>query len=130
MLFVVIIFTVFGLVNRDNRVRITGGEGCGTLPGAEEIYPSVMYNGTIYYWKQMAGPVTQLPKGISPEGYEFTGSIEYTDSGKLTEDMQFTAAFEASGKLFVNEEEKDRVCICLTTYWLDNSYVIFTTEKP
>lgn len=130
LLIILIIFSLFGVVNKTNRVRIAGGDDCGTLPGADEIYPSVMYQGTIYYWKQMAGPVTKLPQGILPDGYEFGGSIEYTDSGEITEELQFTATFDASGKLFYKEEEPDRVCICLTTYWLDNCYVIFTTEKP
>lgn len=102
--------------------------GC-TLPGATEINPAVMYNDTTYYWKNMAAPACKMPQGELPQGYKYTHDIEYVDTGKLTENYQFTATFSASGKLYVNEEDPNNVCICITTFWLKDAYVIFSKEK-
>ncbi|MDP4090224.1 MAG: hypothetical protein Q8930_13255 [Bacillota bacterium] len=97
----------------------------GTLPGAEKIYPAVMCKGRVYNWKRMAGPENKLPQGELPGGYEYVGDIEYNDTGKLVKDFQFTAVFNASGKLYFNADEPNNVCICITTDWLSDAYVIF-----
>jgi hypothetical protein len=126
LILILTIFAIFSIINRSNdEVRIAGGDNYGTLPGADEIYPAVMYQETIYYWKQMAGPVTKLPQGELPAGYEYVGDIEYTDTGEMKKDLQFTAVFEGSGGLYYNSEYPDKVCLRLTTYWLDQAYVIF-----
>ena len=100
----------------------------GTLPGADKIYPAVMYKGIVYYWNGMAGPESKLPKGELPKGYEFVGNIQYINSVKLTNDFQFIATFNSTGKLYYNANI-NKVCICITTYWLDNAYVMFSTQK-
>jgi hypothetical protein len=99
-----------------------------TLPGADKIYPAVMYQGSIYRWKQMAGPVTKLPQGELPEGFEYAGDIEYVNTGELTKDFQFTAVFDATGQFYFSKNDPDSVCICITTYWLDQAYVMFTLQ--
>lgn len=98
--------------------------GC-SLPGALEINPAVMYDGDIYYWKCLAGPASKLPQGELPKGYKYVGDIEYNNKGKLTKDFQFIAKFKATGQLYYNIDDPNTVCICITTYWLDKTYVLF-----
>jgi hypothetical protein len=100
-----------------------------TLPGSIEINPAVMYNGNVYYWKKMAGPANELPEGKLPQGYEYVGDIEYTDTGKLIKDYQFIATFYATGELFINQDDTNNVCICISTFWLKNAYVIFSMNQ-
>jgi hypothetical protein len=100
----------------------------GTLPGATEINPAVMYNGSIYYWNSMAGPVNKLPQGILPKGYEYVGDIKYNSDEKLTQDLQFIAKFEATGQLYYSKNDPDNVYICITTFWLDDAYVKFSSQ--
>lgn len=98
----------------------------GSLPGADKIYPAVMYNDNIYYWRRLAGPAVKVPQGELPPGYEYVGDINYADSGQLTEDYQFTATFSATGKLYYKKDDPQTVCICINTFWLKDSYVIFS----
>lgn len=102
--------------------------GGSTLPGATDINPAVMYNGNIYYWESMAGPSYKLPQGSLPKGYENVGDIIYSSSENLTEELQFTATFDATGQLYYNKDNPDNVYISITTYWLENAYVKFSKK--
>lgn len=102
--------------------------GQPTLYGANEIYPAMMYDGKIYKWDKMAEKTSKIPQGILPEGYDYVGDINYVSTGKLTEDFQFIAKFEAKGQVYFNKNDPGNLYICITTDWIDNSYVIFTTE--
>lgn len=124
----VIVVSMMHYIVKSNEYDPTFPFKYGTFPGVGNINPSVMYNGAIYYWKEMAGPVDKLPQGELPEGYKYVDNIKYVDTGKLTKDFQFIATFNATGKLYYNSNEPNKICICITTSWLDNAYVIFSTH--
>jgi hypothetical protein len=99
-----------------------------TLPGAAERYPALMYNGNIYYWKHMSATQDNLPKGELLSGYQYVGDIEYVDKQTPEKDFQFVAKFKATGALYAKKDQPKDVCVCLTTDWLDQSYVIFSLK--
>ena len=99
-----------------------------TLPGADKINPAVMYNDTIYYWNHLAGPADKVPQGELPKGYQYVGDIEYVNIGELAKNFQFIAAFKAFGQLYFNSNDPNNICICITTDWMKNSYVIFSSQ--
>jgi hypothetical protein len=109
-----------------NNQMMTSGEP--TLYGSSEIYPSLMYDEKIYTWTKMAEITSKYPKGVLPDGYNYVGDITHESTGKLTENFQFVAKFEAEGQVFYNHNNLSNLYICITTDWLDNSYVIFTTN--
>lgn len=121
LMVVIVVPRIHGNINSNEE------SGC-TLPGAGKIYPAVMLNESIYNWDHMAGPITKLPEGQLPKGYEYVGDIEYTNTGKLNKDFQFIATFNATGQLYYNIHDSNNLCICITTYWLDNAYVIFSKK--
>lgn len=113
-------------LNHTNTNSISETEG--TLPGATEINPAVMYNGTIYYWEKLAWLNSKGRQQSPPEGYQYVGDIQYIDGDKLEQDFQFIAKFNASGQVFYSKDTPDSVYICITTYWLKNTYVIFKKQ--
>lgn len=125
---IIIIISVHFILLKNAKEKLSMQVG-NTLPGATEINPSVMYNDTVYSWKQMSGPITKLPQGELPDGYEYVGDIQFVNTGKLERNFQFIAKFSATGKLYYNEDLPDQICICITTDWLDNAYVLFHVKE-
>jgi hypothetical protein len=89
------------------------------LPGADEIYPAVYLNGQSYYWKRL------FQLNYLPDEYRLIGNIVFIAGDAPKEDLQFTAAFNASGKAYYDDAEPDKIVICLTTAWMADQYVIF-----
>ena len=119
----VAIVLVICLAVRNNSDLLKMGP---TLPGADEINPALMYSGSVYYWKNISGTANNMPKGELPSGYQYVGDIQYVDKQKPEQDMQFVAKFKATGKLYAKKDEPKDVCVCITTNWLNQSYVIFS----
>lgn len=129
-------FLVFGasggsVDNSDNSSDVVnvdpGGEEilwgpCPTLPGADEIYPTIMVNGKLYEWKQGRAVIDEwdLPKGCV-----YRGKIYYMPGKTVPEaNQEFVSAFNTSGLIFIDPEE-DLVYLQITTSWLDRKFVIF-----
>lgn len=101
--------------------RIVGK--CPTLPGADEIYPTIMVNGKLYEWKSGYAFIDDY--WDFPKGCVYCGKIFYMPGKTVPEDNQeFVSVFKVSGLIFTDPEE-DLVYLELTTDWLDRKLVIF-----
>ncbi len=104
----------------------TGGTGTGilagdpTLPGALEIYPTVMVNGKLYEW----GEVGYNRDGI-PEGSVYYGELTHVEGETPSGDGEFVSVFSVSGQIYTAPQDDTVVYLCLTTEWLDNTVVVF-----
>lgn len=113
--------TVIAVVVHNNSEASRRG---GTMSG--DMNPALMYNGNIYDWKHMSATAQNQPKGELPSGYQYVGDIQYVDKQTPEKDLQFVAGFKATGQIYANKDQPQNVCVCITTDWLDQSYVIFS----
>lgn len=93
--------------------------GCVLLPGADEIYPTVMVNGELYEWLLGRALIDELPVGSV-----YCGKIYHTSKATPENDCEFASVFSVSGRIFT-DPDKDLVYLELTTDWLENQIVIF-----
>ncbi len=93
--------------------------GCTLIPGADEIYPTIMVNGTLYEWLFGKAIIDELPVGST-----YYGKIRHTDGTTPEKDREFVSTFSAEGRIFV-APDKDLLYIELTTDWLEKRLVTF-----
>ena len=91
----------------------------GVLPGDNEIYPTIMVDGTLYEWLLGIALIDELPVGST-----YYGKINHTNATTPENDCEFVSVFPASGRIFV-DPNKDLVYLELTTDWLEKQLVIF-----
>ena len=94
-------------------------EGCTVLPGSDEIYPTIMVDGTLYEWLLGKALIDELPVGSI-----YYGKIKHTNGMTPENDREFVSVFQASGRIFVDPNE-NLVYLELTTDWLEKQLVIF-----
>ncbi len=94
--------------------------GGNTLPGALEIYPTVMVNGKLYEW----GEVGYNRDGL-PEGSVYYGELTHVEGETPGSDGEFVSVFSVSGQIYTAPQDDTVVYLCLTTEWLDNTVVVF-----
>lgn len=95
----------------------------GTLPGAEEIYPTVMVDGELYEWHKGAAICNELP-----EGNELYGVIKHITKEIPESNCEFASVFDAEGEIYT-VSGSDSIYLKLTTSWLDNVIVKFDLVK-
>lgn len=93
--------------------------GCMLLPGGDEIYPTILVNGTLYEWRFGKAIIEELPAGSV-----YYGKIFHAKGTTPVYDRNFVSVFPASGRIFVDPNE-DLLYLELTTDWLENTIVIF-----
>lgn len=99
-------------------IESNGNIGCA-IPGADEIYPTIMVNGTLYEWLLGKALLDDLPVGST-----YYGQINHSSGTTPENDCEFVSVFPASGRIFV-DPDKDLVYLELTTEWLEKQLVIF-----
>ena len=95
------------------------GEHCG-LPGAAEIYPTVMVDGEFYEWDSICKKL--------PEDCLFYGEINQTRETIPKNNCGFVSVFWAAGEIYTTSDTSC-VYLKLTTDWLDNTVVKFDFVK-
>lgn len=99
--------------------------GCPLLPGADEIYPTIMVNGKLYEWKRRRTPDDSYAIIDSlPIGSVYNGELYHIGGSMPENDREFVSVFTASGRIFV-DPNGDRVYLELSTEWLDKKIVVF-----
>lgn len=93
--------------------------GVGTLPGADEVYPTVMVDGKLYEWRKGRAVCDALP-----ETCVYYGQVKYVGRNSPKNDCEFTSTFIANGDIY---KAQDDACIyiCLTTDWLVDTVIVF-----
>lgn len=114
--------TVNSAQNRNNSIEsnVIGGS---TLPGADEIYPTIMVNGTLYEWRFGVALVDELPIGST-----YYGKINHTNGTVPENDCELVCTFAASGRIFTDPGE-DIIYLELTTSWLEKQLIIFEPQE-
>lgn len=95
--------------------------GC-TIPGADEIYPTIMVDGTLYEWHLGVALIDELPVGST-----YYGKIKHTDRTTPENDRELVSVFNASGRIFIDPVE-DLIYLELTTDWLEKQLIIFEPQ--
>jgi hypothetical protein len=98
----------------------TAGNTTGTLPGADEIYPTVMVEGRFYEWRRGAAICSELP-----EGCVYYGELVHIEGETPNDNKEFVSVFSASGQIYTVPQTDNVVYLCLTTDWLENTVVAF-----
>ena len=93
----------------------------GTLYGADQVYPTVMVDGTLYEWHR--GSAVAL-SGL-PEGSEYYGAISHTDAETPTKDGEFASLFPVSGAIYTVPGDDTVVYLQLKTDWMEDTVVRF-----
>ncbi len=114
----IIVFTLIpGTVFRAVKNEINAE---GTLPGALQIYPTVMVNNHLYEWRKGAAIVKELPDDIV-----LYGNITHAEGNTPQNNCEFVSVFDVAGEIYTVENNSDSVYLKITTEWLDNTIVIF-----
>ena len=95
----------------------------GTLPGDSEVYPTVMVNGQLYEWRKGVAICDEIP-----EDCLYYGKLIYVEKNSPENDCEFSSTFSASGDIYTMSDS-DSVYVCISTEWLNNTFVIFDAVK-
>ncbi len=93
-----------------------------TLPGAMEVYPTVMVNDRLYEWHR-GKAVNRVP---SIEGSVYYGDLIETGGHTPHENGEFAALFSASGQIYTLPDDEDIVYIKISTDWMEGVFVKFS----
>ena len=101
--------------------------GC-TLPGALEIYPTVMVGNNKYEWRRGAAICEALP-----ENCEYYGKVNHVEDADAPENnCDFVSVFTVSGQIYTVPGDYETVYLCLTSDWmedwLNNTIVVFDLQ--
>lgn len=92
----------------------------GTLPGALEIYPTVMVNDHLYEWRKGAAIIKELPEDVV-----LYGDIIHVEGNAPQNNCEFVSTFDATGEIYTDENNSNLLYLKITTEWLENTFVIF-----
>lgn len=96
----------------------------GTLPGALEIYPTVMVNNHLYEWRKGAAIAKELP-----DDTVLYGDITHVEGNAPQNDCEFVSTFDVTGEIYIIENNSNLVYLKITTEWLEDTIVIFDLVK-
>ena len=100
----------------------------GTLPGADEIYPTVMVNGECYEWRRGVA-LLQADEETFINSRDYYGDITKVEGKSPENDCEIVCVFDAAGTIYTDPKNKDVIYLKLTTDWLDDKVVIFDKIK-
>ena len=92
----------------------------GTLPGALEIYPTVMVNNHLYEWRKGSAIVKELP-----DDTVLYGDITHVEGNTPQNNCEFVSTFDVTGEIYTIESNPNLVYLKITTEWLEDTIVIF-----
>ncbi len=93
--------------------------GAGTLPGADEVYPTVMVDGKLYEWRRGKAVCDALPENCA-----YYGQVIHVGGNSPEGDCEFASTFLVDGDIYTIQEG-ECVYICLTTDWLVDTIIVF-----
>ena len=107
---------LIGCEEREER-SVSGGP---TLPGADEIYPTIMVEGELYEWRQGRAILEELPSNLT-----YYASIEHINEETPVENNQLVAAFDVTGDIYTMVDDNSCVYLVVSTDWMDEAVVVF-----
>ena len=125
LLCVIIGGTILKIKRSNHEERI--GESSGTIPGADEIYPTILIDGNYYEWKRGRAILMDYagrPLPLSGET-EYYGEIIHTDNDYPTMDKELVCTFNVTGSVYINPKEKSSIYLVISTDWMTDTVVVF-----
>lgn len=122
LLLAVIFVTVLGIVIWESMSEPREQNSC-TLPGADEIYPTVMVDGKLYEWRKGSAICDEIPVD-----YSSYGTLTHVKKNSPENDCEFASTFEVSGEIYAKSGE-GCVYLRLVTEWLDQTVVVFDLKE-
>jgi len=123
------------ILDYENNPLNSGRGFHGTFPNG--LRPMIMVNGKHYRWANRSvklninGSQVYLQGGkhsFLPEGFAAIGEISGITEEVPSKELQFRAAFKASGTVFTNEQTPEVVYIRITTDWCTDDYIRFVSD--
>lgn len=94
-----------------------------TMPGWDEVYPTVMVDGKLYEWRKGRAICLDVP-----EDCVYYGQVIHVVEKHPKNDCEFASVFNISGDIYVCPSD-GCVYICVTTYWMKDTFVVFDPVK-
>lgn len=108
----------------ENSGGVSGGP---TLPGADEIYPTVMVNGSLYEWRRGRAILDEVPEGAA-----YYGPVDHIAGKTPEKDGEFASAFAVTGEIYYWPKKPsipEASCVYLVLSsgddWLEETVVAF-----
>lgn len=123
------------ILDYENNPLNSGRGFHGTFPNG--LRPMIMVNGKHYRWANRSAKLHKEGSKVYhqsgartflPEGFTAIGEISGITEEVPSEELQFRAAFEASGTVFTNEQIPEVIYIQITTPWCTDDYIRFVTD--
>ncbi|MBR4780611.1 MAG: hypothetical protein IK014_04550 [Lachnospiraceae bacterium] len=118
---------VFPLISTTNDV-----EPGSTLPGADEIYPTVLVDGVCYSWrigKAIININTTDGSFAEPDQYledkYYYGEIVNGNASVPENDRELVCSFDVSGSIYTDPNDEDVVYLKISTDWMKDAVVVF-----
>ena len=96
--------------------------GC-TLDGAMEVYPTVMVDGKLYEWRKGRAICVTVPEDLV-----YYGQVTHVVEKHPKNNCEFASVFNLSGDIYICPSD-GCVYICVTTYWMKDTFVVFDPVK-
>ena len=103
-----------------------------TLPGADEIYPTILVDGECYQWRR--GRAVMNEDAANHTDYDpndflkdmvLYGEIIKGDGDHPELDRELVCAFDASGFIYLDPNDENVVYLWLATDWFEDSVIAF-----
>lgn len=103
-----------------------------TLPGVDEIYPTVLVDGEIYQWRMGRAVMNEDVEGHStydPQEFlqdmECYGEIIKGSGDHPEQDRELVCVFDASGSIYLDPNDEKVIYLWLTTDWFEDGVIAF-----
>ena len=115
-----IIFSLIAFIFLLTGCGSSSESGKPTLPGADEIYPTVMVNGELYEWRYGRAIQDKLP-----DSSNYEADIEHSNEKIPTENYEFVSTFDVTGGIYTIPDDNSCVYLLLSTDWFQEGVVAF-----
>lgn len=90
------------------------------LPGADEIYPTVMVNGELYEWRKGRAIQDKLP-----DSSNYEADIEHSNEKVPVGNYEFISTFDVTGEIYTVPDDNSCVYLLISTDWFQEGVVAF-----
>ena len=119
-----VVMTACGQTSGNNNLQVDSG----TLPGEDEIYPTIMVDGDLYEWRK-GRAIVETDEEAFINSMDYYGDIIKVDKRTPENNCEIVCVFDVAGAIYTDSNDKDVVYLKLNTEWLDDKTVIFDRVK-
>ncbi|MBR7089854.1 MAG: hypothetical protein IKI46_05110, partial [Lachnospiraceae bacterium] len=121
------LLSLLGCANAQDEIGF-----CPTLPGADEIYPTILVDGDCYQWRR--GRAVMNEDVVNHANYDpeiflkdmvLYGEIIKESGDHPEHDRGLVCVFDASGTVYLDPYDENVVYLWLTTDWFEDGVIAF-----